>query len=322
MKRILIVLMLIAVAISGCTEKEETGQVAMEKSAEELKNLTAASAENLTSYSIASSVVQTLELNSGANATQGNLTTVTESTETMASVNLSILRAHASGSTRSEVETQGLANTSSTNADVYQIGNSTYVKDESGNWTHLIDPRSAEEVWGPEKNNQVMALAETFNLSTAEDLGSEAVNGEDAFKLKIITGSGDFVNLYNAAFAVAAKVTQYPMYLPSVNRSELNETGAIEKTIWISKKSYLPVKFHSIMNFQMTPEVIGALDPSTGQMIMLNQSIKLGKISVVIETSDLYSDFDKPMDINPPVEALSAGVVTPASVQPQVAMQA
>ena len=321
MKRILIVLMLIAVAISGCTEQGETGQVAMEKSAEELKNLTAAAAENLTSYSIASSVVQTLELNSGANATQGNLTTVTESTETMASVNLSILSAHASGSTRSEVETQGLANTSSTNADVYQIGNSTYVKDESGNWTHLIDPRSAEEVWGPEKNNQVMALAETFSLSTAEDLGSEAVNGEDAYKLKIITGSGDFVNLYNAAFAVAAKVTQYPMYLPSVNRSELNETGTIEKTIWISKKSYLPVKFHSIMNFQMTPEVIGALDPSTGQMIMLNQSIKLGKISVVIETTDLYSDFDKPMDINPPAEALSAGVVTPASVQPQVAEQ-
>jgi hypothetical protein len=167
-----------------------------------------------------------------------------------------------------------------------------------------------------------MALAETFSLSTAEDLGSEAVNGEDAYKLRIITGSGDLINLYNAAFAVAAKVTQYPMYLPSVNRSELNETGAIEKTIWISKKSYLPVKFHSMMSFQMTPEVIGALDPSTGQMIMLNQSIQLGKISVVIETSDLYSDFDRPMDITPPAEALSAGVVTPASVQPQAAVQA
>jgi hypothetical protein len=319
MKQILIVIMLIAVAISGCTEK---GLEAMDKSAEELKNLSAASAENLTSYSITSSVVQTLKLNSGTDATQMNITTVKESTETVASVNLSSLRAHASGSTRSEVETQGLANTSSTNADVYQIGNSTYVKDESGNWTHLVDPRSEEEVWGPEKNNQVMALAETFNFSPVEDLGSEAVNGEDAYKLKIVTGSADFINLYNAAFAVAAKVTQYPMYLPSVNRSELNETGAIEKTIWISKRSYLPVKFHSMMSFQMTPEVIGALDPSTGQMMMLNQSIKLGRISVVIETSDMYTDFDKPMDINPPAEALSASAITPTSVQPQVAVQA
>jgi len=318
MKRLLLVLMLIAVAFSGCTEK---GPSVANKSAEELKTLSIATAENLTSYSIKSSVTQTLKLNSGANATPEKLTTVTESAETIAVVNLSSLEAHASGSTKNQMEMPGQpANTSTTSADVYQIGNSTYVNDESGNWTHLVDPRSKEEVWGPDKNNQVRAIAETFNLSMTGDLGSEAINGEDAYKLLIVTGSGDNITLHNAAFAIAAKVTQYPMYLPSVNRTELNETGKIEKTIWISKKSYLPVKYQSVMSFSMTPEVIGAMDPNTGQMIMLNQSIRLGEISVSIDTADLYYDFDKPTDITPPEQALFAPVITPTEVQANAAV--
>ena len=302
MKRLLLVLMLIAVAISGCTEK---GPSVADKSAAELKTLSIATAENLTSYSIKSSVTQTLKLNSGANATSEKLTTVTESAENVAVVNLSSLEAHASGSTKNQMQMPDQpANTSTTSADVYQIGNSTYVNDESGNWTHLVDPRSKQEVWGQDKNNQVKAIAETFNLSTTEDLGSEAINGEDAYKLLIVTGSGDNINLHNAAFSIAAKVTQYPMYLPSVNRTELNETGKMEKTIWISKKSYLPVKYQSLMSFSMTPEIKGAIDPNTGQMKMFNQSIRLGEISFAIDTSDLYYDFNKKVDITPPKEAL------------------
>jgi outer membrane lipoprotein-sorting protein len=313
MKRLLIVLMLIAVAFSGCTEK---GPGVADKSAEELKTLSIASAENLTSYSIKSSVTQTLKLNSGANITPEKLTTVTENAETVAVVNMSSLEAHASGSTKNQVELPGQpANTSTSSADVYQIGNKTYVNDESGNWTHLVDPRSKEVVWGKDRNNQVKAIAETFNLSMTENLGSEAISGEDAYKLLIVTGSGDNINLHNAAFAIAAKVTQYPMYLPSVNRTELNETGKIEKTIWISKKSYLPVKYQSVMSFSMTPEVIGAMDPNTGQMNMLNQSIRLGEISVSIDTADLYYDFDRPADITPPEQALSAPIIIPAQIQ-------
>ena len=321
MKRLLLVLMLIAVAISGCTEK---GPSVTDKSAAEQKTLSIAAAENLTSYSIKSSVTQTLKLNSGANATTDKSTTVTENAETDAVVNMSSLAAHASGSTKNQMEMSGQSanNSTTTSADVYQIGNSTYVNDESGNWTHLVDPRSMQEVWGPDKNNQVKSIAETFNLSITEDLGTEAISGEDAYKLKIVTGSGDNINLQNAAFAIAAKVTQYPMYLPSVNRTELNETGKIEKTIWISKKSYLPVKYHSIMSFSMTPEIIGAMDSNTGQMKMFNQSIRLGEISVSIETDDLYYDFDKPTDITPPEQALSAPVITPTQVQANAAVQA
>jgi hypothetical protein len=78
--------MLIAVAFSGCTEK---GPSVADKSAAQLKTLSIASAENLTSYSIKSSVTQTLKLNSGGNATAEKLTTITENAETVAVVNLS-----------------------------------------------------------------------------------------------------------------------------------------------------------------------------------------------------------------------------------------
>jgi hypothetical protein len=72
----------------------------------------------------------------------------------------------------------------------------------------------------------------------------------------------------------------------------------------------------------MTPEIIGALDPNTSKMKMFNQSIRLGEISVSIETDDLYYDFDKPTVITPPEQALSAPVITPSQVQQaQASMQ-
>ena len=79
-----------------------------------------------------------------------------------------------------------------------------------------------------------------INQSQVEAIGSESIDGEDAYKLNIVTGSADYDNLYNIAFSIAAKLTQYPMLMPSINRTELNETGKMEKTVWISKKTYLP----------------------------------------------------------------------------------
>jgi len=315
MKRLLLVLALIAVAISGCTEKGPADSV---KSVSELKNLSQTSAENLTSYSVKSTMLSTWKLNAGENVTSGKLSTLTESTNSLSLVNLSGLKVHVNSTTDTRFDTPSMpANTSTANIDFYLIGNSTYMNEWNGNWSHLIDPRSAEEVWGPDRNNQVETLANSSSLSDLEALGYEAVNGEDAYKLKIVPGAGDSINLYNTAFSIAAKITNYPMSLPSINRTELNETAKTEKTIWISKTSFLPVKFESIMSFTMKPEIVGVLDTSTGQMMKLNQSIKLGAISVAIETSDLYYDFDKPLNIVLPEQALSSPAVTPMQLMSQ-----
>ena len=314
MRRLLLILMLAALAISGCTEK---GPSAPERSVEELKNLSAPSAENLSSFAVHSLAVQAIELNAGSNASEDKATTITEIMETRSSVNLSGMMVHVNGSTESKMEVEGEPeNSNEIGAEVYLIGNSTYIKDESGNWTHLIDPRSAEEVWGEDRNNQVLSLARTFNLSDLEQMGSESVEGEEAYKFRIITGSADETNLFNIAFAVAAKVTQYPLNLPSINRSDLNETAKMEKAIWISKQSLLPVKYESEISFSMTPEIIGAMNLSTGQMDMFDQSKVLGEISVSVKTSDRFYDFDKPMSIAVPEEALNAPPVSPTTMQP------
>jgi len=313
MRRLLLILMLAALAISGCTEK---GPSAPEKSAEELKNLSAPSAENLSSFAVQSLASQAIELNSVSNASEEKTTTITESMETHSSVNLSGMMVHVKGSTESKMEVEGEPENSNViGAEVYLIGNSTYIQ-QDGNWTHLIDPRSAEEVWSEDRNNQVLSLARTFNLSELENMGSEPVEGEEAYKFRIVTGSADETNLFNVAFAVAAKVTQYPLNLPSINRSELNETAKMEKAIWISKQSFLPLKYESDISFTMTPEIIGAMNLSTGQMEMFNQSTTLGEISVSVKTSDRFYDFDKPTSITVPEEALNAPAISPNTIQP------
>lgn len=313
MRRLLLILMLAALAISGCTEK---GPSAPDRSVEELKNLSAPSAENLSSFAVKSLASQAIELNSVSNASEEKTTTITESMETHSSVNLSGMMVHVKGSTESKMEVEGQPENSNViGAEVYLIGNTTYIQ-QDGNWTHLIDPRSAEEVWSEDRNNQVLSLARTFNLSELENMGSESVEGEEAYKFRIVTGSADETNLFNVAFAVAAKVTQYPLNLPSINRSELNETAKMEKAIWISKQSFLPLKYESDISFTMTPEIIGAMNLSTGQMEMFNQSTTLGEISVSVKTSDRFYDFDKPTSITVPEEALNAPAISPNTIQP------
>jgi outer membrane lipoprotein-sorting protein len=308
MNRLLPVLVLIAVAISGCTEK---GPATAGKSIEELKNLSIASAENLSSFATKASVTQILKLYSNNDS---NITTLTESAQSVSYVNLSQQKVHASASTKTLAEFAGeVVGNTSIDVDYYLIGNSTYQSDGHGNWTHLVDPRSADEIWGGDSNNQVKAMAETFNLSKTEDLGSESVDGEEAYKIKILTGSEDLANLYMTASSVAASIVQYPYNLPSFNQTELNETAKMEKTIWISKESFLPVKYQSTMSFTMTPEIIATLNMQTGKMEMLNQSIPLGKVAVNTESTINYFDFNSPQEIAPPAEALFAPAILPAA---------
>lgn len=313
MKRLLLVLMLIAVAISGCTEK---GPGVAEKSPEDLKNLSASSAENISSFALESIVSQVWSLDAGPNATAEEKATISESAEMHSSVNMTGQEVHATGSTKSSIKTDSQPESSnSTKTEVFLIGNSTYVWEEGKNWTHLVDPRSPQEVWSANNNNHVLSMARSFGLAETEDMGREDVNGEGAYKLRIVPGEEDNVTLFNTAFSVAAKIVQYPMNFPSFNMTELNETAKMEKTIWISKSTYLPVKYKSTMSFTITPEIIGGMDLKSGQMTMYNQSTRLGQISVSVETTDIFSDFDKTESIALPEEALEAEAISPLSLQ-------
>ncbi len=314
MKRLLLVLaIIVAVAASGCTEKGPSSGV---PGAGEIKAKTLKASENLSTFGLTSSVNQTLKLNSVGNATPEMLTTISDSVETRSSVNLTGFMASASGTTKSLLQVPGQpANSSSTEADVYQIGNSTYIKDGSGNWTHLKDPRSVAEVWGNDSNNQIKALAERIDQSQFEVVGSESVGGEESYKLKIVPEESDYFSLYNSAFEIAAKLVQYPRLVPSINTTEINGTLKMEKLVWISQATNLPVKYESSMSFRMRPVVVGGLDAQTGQMRRLNQSVRLGEVSVNIVSTELYYGFNKPVAVTPPEEALRTLPIIPVPVQ-------
>ena len=93
---------------------------------------------------------------------------------------------------------------------MYQIGNSTYVKRNNGNWSHLRSSRSSEAIWGEGGNSHVKILAEAINGSQAEIIGMERVEGTGAYKLKVMAGSSDYGEMYNIAQASANWIMHYP----------------------------------------------------------------------------------------------------------------
>jgi hypothetical protein len=249
------------------------------------------------------------------------VTRITESFETAASVDLAAHKIKVVGSTKSQVEVPGqAANTSSSRATIYQIRNSTYVQEDDGSWTHLLDPSPDEKIWSAGSNNQVKALAESINQSSLEILGSEKIDGQDCYKVRLKTGPSELYDVYNIAFSVAIKLVKYPPLVPSLNSTELNESAKIEKLAWISKDSYLIRRYQNMMSFKMTPILIGSLDPATGQMKRFNQSIRLGETDVSIETVDLFYDFNQPMQIAPPEEALKAPPLSPSTTPAAITM--
>lgn len=229
------------------------------------------------------------------------------STETSVDMDLSRHRTRAQSTTTSTVQLEGQPEeTDAVHTDIYQIENSTYVNGGDGSWTAVISPISSDEFWDQASNNYVRVMAGAINSSQAEIIGSERIEGIDTYKLKISITESDHDDLYPAAQGLAQQLTGYPTFMPSINRTEFNETVEMEKSVWISKESFLPVKYHRLMSFKMTPYVIGALDSETSLMRMFNQSVRLGNVSIVSETIETYYDFNETLEISPPREALEA----------------
>jgi hypothetical protein len=284
MKKPLLVIVLLVLAISGCTEKEPSGKG---HSVDEIKTLSFSSADNLSTYSLRQSINQFLKYNApGSNETKGNLTTIME---TVASVNLTSYKAMSNGSIKNILEIPGTAgNTSLSLIAAYQVGNLTYVI-ENGKWISLRDTRPTEAIWERGNASQVKALAGKINQSQVEIVGSEKIGGEDAYELKISSARDDYHDLNETAYSIAAKSINNPMLVPSINTTELNKTSRLEKLVWISKEAYLPLKYYSSMSFK-------------------------GEISVDLVTTDLYQDFNQPVEIKLP-EDLKAATVNPTQLQ-------
>jgi hypothetical protein len=317
--------MLIAVAISGCTEK---GPSVADKSAEELKTLSIASAENLTSYSLKSTQNITWRIQNPGNA---NSTAKTQTIESGKSVDLKEAKSEEMFSVNILVKVPGEpVNSTSFKGLSYKIGNSTYINDYRGQWTHLKDPRPIEDVWGNGSMNDIEAFANRLNASQLKIVGSDKVNEGDAQKMEIFATGSDYYIRDSYAFDIASEIAttmsglsaQNLLAFPSINSTELNTSSKMEKFVWISKSSSLPLKYQNSLRFTIKPLIIGIMDPRSNQILRLNESMQLGEVSVNVEFIDNFYDFNEPKKIEPPQDALNATAITPTQVQPQVVMPA
>lgn len=319
--RLLLALLLFSVAISGCMEKGPGGpeERGTEISVSDLKALSVQSADGLSSYRLKTTTAENTIIDPfqidvsprvhGQGSSSLQIVWKGRETEEIAEIgtdmDLSGQRAGIRSTVTSTVKAEGQPEeTKTVQTDIYQIGNSTYLKADEGKLTGIISPLPSESLWGQEINNQILNMAEAINSSQVEVIGSEKIDGTETYKLEILATDSDYENLYTAAYGLANQLTQYPQFMPSINRSEFDGSVVMEKQLWINKESYLPVKYQSKMGFKISPCIIGALDPDTSLMRMFNQSVRLGEVSVVSETTEIYYDFNRSMEINPPREAL------------------
>ena len=317
--KLLAALMLMVVLISGCMESGpgpgNIGGNGVEKSVEEVKNLSIKSADDLSSYRLKSSVVQTTQFDAfRINVTpkfhgmQGrimqiiwNPTIIKESTDTEASVNLSGRQARSHSSSERAVQQAGRKEEKSTGSrELYLMGNSSYVRVNEGNWSHLTAPSSAEAVWSGGKNSHVKILADAINSSELEIMGLEMIDGAMAYKLNISPGSSDYEEIYSIAASSANWLMRYPELMPFIDRAAIKETAEIEKLVWISKESYLPITYQKRVSFKMIPEAVGSLDAETSKMRLFNKSVQMGEVGIELVSVENYYDFNDSVEIDLP----------------------
>lgn len=291
MKRLLLILALIAVAFSGCTEK---GPSAKEPTPGEIKTLMIDSVANLSSYKFNIESAQQIDV-TNRSIKDGNVSTIKVMTVGNGAVNLT---GRAMGVVQSLNIISDNNNTTSGRSETYILNDTIYMSMD-GNWTALKLP-DADLIWI--RQNIVMNQAELINNSQIELVGSEVVNGQDAYKVKVVPS----MNTYAAVLS-----EQVGSILPvaALNITEVYKNSSLNWVSWITKDTHLLEKNEIQMGLVVTPETIGMKANETGDFEM----------HVNTDATTTFSSFNQPVNIVLPEEAKNAKVmaVLPAPSTPQ-----
>jgi len=273
MKKLLLLLALMVVAFSGCVEEKP--------SAEELKAMMIESVEEIETASFAVDTDQTIKVinNSETNRTLRTMTFETRSVgEGVLNVTDRAMKMTMTTATSSE-ETGEIVS----EMEMYMKGDTMYTNID-GNWTKM--PGMPEEMW--DQQNQVKTQAELLNASEIELVGSEKVNGEDAYKVRVVPDTETFTMILNQ------QMGSMPLY--TMNMTEIFEESEMEWTTWISKESHLPLKNQVALDLTLTADMMGL---PVGEM---------GDVEMEIESDStvIYSNYNEPVVIEVPEEAMAA----------------
>ncbi|KUK44360.1 MAG: DUF6612 family protein [Methanothrix sp.] len=273
MKKLLMLLALMIVAFSGCVE-EKPGP-------EELKAMMIESVEKVETVTFNTDTDQTINVinNSETNRT---LRTMTFETRSVGDGVLNVT----DRAMRMTMTTTAISEDSGeivSEMEAYMKGDTMYTKVD-GNWTKM--PGMPEEMW--DQQNQVKSQAELLNASEIELVGSEKVNGEDAYKVNVVPDMETFTAILNQ------QIGSMPFYI--MNMTEIFEETDMGWTTWISKGSHLPLKTQVALEMAITADMMGL---PAGEM---------GEIEMEIESDStvVYSNYNEPVVIEVPQEALAA----------------
>jgi hypothetical protein len=298
MKRLLLVFALIAVAFSGCMEKQQSteGPSAGQPSADEIKALMIDSVNNLDSYRFNTESTQQIEV-FNRSTKDGNISTITVTSVGDGAVDLAGRAMELAQSLNIVSENN---NATSGKSETYILNDTVYMGVD-GNWTSFKLP-NADLIW--DRQNMVKNQAELLNNSEIELLGSENVDGQDTYKVKVVPD----METYSVVLS-----EQVGSVLPvaALNLTEMYRNSTLEWTSWITKDTHLLKKNEIMMNLTVTPETMGMPTNETSDFEM--------RINAAATT--VFSDFNQPVEIILPEGARNATVVTllPAPAVPQAA---
>jgi len=313
MKRLLLVLALIVVvALSGCLQNQGQGGQPNEST---IKTSMIKAVDNLSSYNFTATHNQTDTINEYGDMNAANMTVRSATSSVSASIDLANLKAKADLITETSLKTPGEAATiSSSNGTQYNIGNITYTKMDEENWTQLKDPTPASVLWASGRYNALESRVESINESQINILGSEVVDGHDCYKLDLVTND----TVYNQTLSDAVGSVIFP-FVANLNMTDLRKNSQLDTLAWVDKDNNLVRRYEYHLSLSVIPELVGAINLSDNQIMMFNQSIiqSITPVVVSIDVNNLehYYDFNQPMNIAPPVEALNTTPIVPILIQ-------
>lgn len=273
MKKLLLLLALVAVAFSGCVE-ETPGP-------EELKTMMIKSVEKVETAAFAVDMDQKIKL---VNLQETNRSLRTINVETR-SVGDGVMNVSAR-SMMMKMTTTTITDDPEeivSEMEMYMENDTMYTKID-GNWTRM--PGMPAEMW--DQQNQVKTQAELLNASEIEFIGSENVDGTAAYKVRVVPDMETFIMILNQ------QVGSIPIY--AMNVTDIFEESEMEWTTWISKDSALPLKNVISLDLTITSDMMNLPVGETSEIEM-----EIGSESTVI-----YSRYNEPIVIEVPQEALAA----------------
>ncbi len=270
------------VALSGCMENGP--------SAAEIKKSMADSVANVNQYTFEMNSSQNIEvLNRSANVTNTSVVKILSSSQGA----IDLAGREMMVTSLMEIQSDAQSAVPPVSTETYFLNDTVYMRLDN-NWTMLKVP-DPESIWASQ--NMAAQQVALLNISQLEVTGSESVDGQDCYKVKVTPD-------INAYAAVLSEQMGSSMPLAYMNLTELYERGTVDWTSWISKDGSLLKKNDIRMSLAITPETLGLTNES-GDFQM----------NVDLQTQTLFRNYNQPVSIVLPEDARGATalpVISPA----------